>query len=355
MRIVRTRRIITRPFITVVIPCYNYGHFLPQAVGSALGQADVDVEVIIVDDASLDNSAEVARNIEATEARVSVVIHEVNLGHIATYNDGLSRARGDYVVLLSADDMLAPGSLARSAALLQAHPDVSLVYGYAPSFEDEIPTTSAHVRSWTIWTGDQWIRHICKSGRNAIVNPEAMVRRDVMELTGGYDPNLPHSADMLLWMQAGEHGKIGRINGPDQAYYRIHGQNMHAVHFGELAQDIRERARVFDIFFGSARPPMANSDELLKKAKSALAKETFRAHAVGAFRGTAADSADQRSLSDLLRDLTQGGGHGQRSNDARLSHFWIPRLATATMGRVYLRFDALKWSLKWRLWRRYGL
>ena len=93
----------------------------------------MDVDVLIVDDASPDDSAAVAYRLADEDPRVSVLVHPTNMGHIATYNDGLARAKGDYVVLLSADDAITPGSLARSTALMEAHPSVGFVYGYSPS------------------------------------------------------------------------------------------------------------------------------------------------------------------------------------------------------------------------------
>src|SRR5690242_1270133 len=94
--------------VNVVIPCYNYGHFLEQAVGSVLDdQGDVDVRVLIIDDASPDGSGEVALQIAARDPRVEAVVHTTNIGHIATYNEGLlGWADGDYCMLLSADDQV---------------------------------------------------------------------------------------------------------------------------------------------------------------------------------------------------------------------------------------------------------
>ena len=129
MRFRRARALGSRPSVSVVIPCYNYGRYLPAAVSSVLQDEGVQVDILIVDDASTDGSAEVAQSLAATYPEVDVLVHEQNRGHIATYNDGLVRARGDYVVLLSADDQLTPGSLSRATALLEAHPEVAWVYG----------------------------------------------------------------------------------------------------------------------------------------------------------------------------------------------------------------------------------
>ena len=106
MRFHSPRALGRTPRVSVVIPCYNYGRYLPAAVASALDQQGLDVDVLVVDDASPDGSHLVAQELAASDPRVDVLVHENNAGHIQTYNDGLARAEGDYVVLLSADDLL---------------------------------------------------------------------------------------------------------------------------------------------------------------------------------------------------------------------------------------------------------
>ena len=76
--------------VSVVIPSYNYGHFLRDAVSSALtGQDGVDVRVLVIDDASTDDSVEVAKQLAGDDSRVEVTVHPTNRRNIATYNEGL--------------------------------------------------------------------------------------------------------------------------------------------------------------------------------------------------------------------------------------------------------------------------
>src|SRR5687768_2018774 len=118
------------PRVDVIVPCYNYGRFLEGCVESALRQQDVDVRVLIIDDASPDDTEGVGRQLADRDARVTYRRHAVNQGHIATYNEGLLEwADGDYALVLSADDMLTPGALARAARVMDAHPDVGMTYG----------------------------------------------------------------------------------------------------------------------------------------------------------------------------------------------------------------------------------
>src|SRR5215210_1888787 len=101
------------PRVSVVIPLYNYGRFLGECVQSALDQDGVDVDVLVIDDASTDDSLSVATAIAAGDSRVRVVCNERNLGMVGTMNEGLWAAGGEYLVKLDADDLLTPGALAR--------------------------------------------------------------------------------------------------------------------------------------------------------------------------------------------------------------------------------------------------
>lgn len=216
--------------VSVVIPCYNYGHFLGDAISSALDdQQGVDVKVLVIDDASPDGSAEVARQIAARDPRVEVAVHTTNRGHIATYNEGLLEwADGDYTVLMSADDRLTPGSLRRGRDLLDANPGVGFVYGHPLHFRQGVPLPEARtrVRGWSIWSGHWWLERRFRDAHSCITSPEVVVRTSLQKRVGGYDARLPHTGDMEMWMRLAAHADVGYLRGVDQAYYRVHGQNM---------------------------------------------------------------------------------------------------------------------------------
>ncbi len=216
--------------VSVVIPCYKYGHFLEDAVSSALdGQDGVDVRVLIIDDASPDGSADVARKIAASDPRVEVSVHAANRGHIATYNEGLLEwADGDYTVLISADDRLTPGALRRATDLLDANPGVGFAYGHPLHFThgSPLPKARTRVRGWSVWPGHWWLERRFRDAHSCVTSPEVVVRTSLQKRVGGYDPSLPHSGDMERWMRLAAHADVGYVRGVDQAYYRVHGQNM---------------------------------------------------------------------------------------------------------------------------------
>src|SRR5690606_1422900 len=108
--------------ISVVIPCYNYGHFLPIAIESVLNQTYLNKEIIVVDDGSSDNTAEVATSYEEVK-----YIYQKNRGLSAARNLGAAHSNGEYLVFLDADDWLYPKALEINAAYFRKKPSLKLV------------------------------------------------------------------------------------------------------------------------------------------------------------------------------------------------------------------------------------
>jgi glycosyltransferase involved in cell wall biosynthesis len=183
----------------------------------------------VIDDASTDDSAEVAAKIAAIDPRVQVEVHAANAGNIATYNEGLLEwADGDYTVLLSADDRLVPGALRRATDLLDAHPRVGFAYGHPVHFEHgmPLPTARTNVRGWSVWPGHWWLERRFRDSHSCITSPEVVVRTSLQKKVGGYDPLLMHAGDTEMWLRMAANADVGYVRGVDQAFYRVHAKNM---------------------------------------------------------------------------------------------------------------------------------
>ncbi len=349
------RPLSTCPTVSIIIPCYNYGRYLPVCVESALSQESVRTNIVIVDDASPDGSVSIARRLAASDSRIQVIEHRENRGHISTYNEGLRNATGDYVVLLSADDLLAPGSLARSAALLEAHHHVGFVYGYAPRFTDQPPAARTQPRSWTIWHDDEWLRRICRRGSNVIFNPEVVMRTELMRQLKGYDPRLPHAADFHLWMRAAAKAPVGRVNGCDQAYYRVHEQNMHLVKYAGVVTDITERWRAFEFFFAEYGRLSLTSNTLLLQVRRSLAQEALRL-VCQSYSEPTLTTEQRTALVGFAQEICPqiGGGRLWRSCEHRAARRELGKKLSVSQ-RVDSTLDELAFRVRWHRWRRYGI
>jgi glycosyltransferase involved in cell wall biosynthesis len=116
-----------QPLISVIITSYNYAHYLHESISSVLTQDVYGLELIVVDNASTDNSDEIAARFTA-DPRFRYIKNETNIGLAPNHNKGLALARGQYILFVSADDRLLPGHLRRCLDYLEAHPAVDMVY-----------------------------------------------------------------------------------------------------------------------------------------------------------------------------------------------------------------------------------
>lgn len=123
------------PF-SVVIPCYNHAAFLRQTVESVLQSTYPNVEILIVDDGSKDDSGSVARELEQQYPAVRY-IHQSNSGPSRARNNGIRQARGTYILPLDADDLISPDYIAKAVTVLQNNPDVKVVYCEAEKFGEK--------------------------------------------------------------------------------------------------------------------------------------------------------------------------------------------------------------------------
>jgi glycosyltransferase involved in cell wall biosynthesis len=125
----------SNPLVSFVVPCYNYGRFLPDCLGSIFAQeGGYDFEIVAVDDASTDDTLEILDRFR--EPRLRVIRHERNQGHAQTFTDGLCAARGELVARIDPDDRHRPYFLKRTVPVFAKYPEVGMVYGDASLIGD---------------------------------------------------------------------------------------------------------------------------------------------------------------------------------------------------------------------------
>jgi glycosyltransferase involved in cell wall biosynthesis len=344
--------------VDVVVPCYNYGHFLGRCLDSVLSQEGVDVRVLVIDDCSTDDSADVADRLAAADSRIEVHRHAVNRGHIATYNEGLlDWATGDLVVLLSADDLLAPGALGRAAAIMEADPSVGMVYGWAPYFEDHdaLPRVRRSKASTTRWRGQDWIEGICRTAVNVISSPEVVVRTSIQQRVGGYRPELPHAGDLEMWMRIAAVSDIAYVKGPPQAYYRVHSQSMQRTTFAASIDDLAQRSEVFSQFFERNGSLVKDAERLHRLADRALAGEALW-RACRAYDRDDLDHVPVESLVDFAMstypDATTLSEHRALLRRRRLGPTWCRRTQVFILPAIARR---LRYMYRFERWKRRGV
>jgi hypothetical protein len=340
------------PRVDVVIPCYNYGHYLAGCIDSVLSQPGVEARVLVIDDASTDGSAAVGAQIAEADRRVEFRPHALNRGHIATYNEGLlGWADSDYVVLLSADDLLVPGSLERAARAMKANPSVGMVYGRSVYFESDaaLPRITSRQRGLTVWSGREWIEGRCRSGHNVISSPEVVVRCDVQQRVGGYRPELPHAGDLEMWLRIAAVADIAYVRGVPQAYYRIQPSSMMRSTFSAPCADLRQRGAAFDSFF-EQHADIPAGERLRDMAHQAIARDALwkacRAYDRDRLDVVPADEFVDFALSSYPPAVDLGEYRALRRRQAL-----GPRVCSRT--QLFLLPHVVKRAREWMRWQRW--
>jgi glycosyltransferase involved in cell wall biosynthesis len=292
--------------IDVIVPCYRYAHFLRQCVESVLSQDVSQIRVLILDDASPDDTPNVARAIAVKDSRVTVVRHTTNRGHIATFNEGIDWARADYMLLLSADDYLTPHSLGRAVGVMDRHPEVGLTFGKALELRDSDLAADLQLQSLTQHCGPpkvlSGIDYIVQSGcRNIVPTPTAVVRTSVQKQVGGYRSTLPHSGDMEMWLRFAARAGVAQLDGY-QAVYRQHDTNMSLAYYGSgRLPDIQQRRAAIDSFFDSCEALLPDPARLRRRIYRALGREAL-GFASAAFNDHELAASNQLCALALLLD-----------------------------------------------------
>ena len=200
--------------ITVTITCFNYGAFLAESVHSALTQDGGEPRVIVIDDGSTDERT--LAELDRLPARVEIV-RQANAGLAEARNAAMRLVRTPYALVLDADDRLAPGSLRRLRAALDADPALGFSYGI--------------VRFFGAWEGilkmPPYDPYRLLYRHN--IGSTALMRRELFEDVGGYDPDPRFGGyeDWEFWVHALEHGWRGRRVDEVALLYRRHGTTMY--------------------------------------------------------------------------------------------------------------------------------
>ncbi|WP_029351183.1 glycosyltransferase family A protein [Bosea sp. 117] len=292
------------PSVDVVVPSYQYARYLRGCVRSALDQDGVSVRVLIIDNASTDGSAALARALAAEDPRVEAILRPANLGPHASFNEGIAWASADYFLILCADDLLAPGALARATAIMGRHPNVHLTYGRTVLFNgEEAPASPSDMPAadpgWRVVGGRDLIERFCRTGRNHCPGPSCVVRTRIQKAVGFYRPALAHTDDLELWMRFACHGDAAETDAV-QAFARVHTHNQSAS-VGSLPSWDLEFEAAFDSFFANEGAGLADHRRLARRARRSLGERAYWSALAHIARG---ELRTARELAGLALRLT---------------------------------------------------
>jgi glycosyltransferase involved in cell wall biosynthesis len=218
------------PKVSVCIPSFNHAPFIRECVVSVLSQSTQDLEVIVTDDASSDNSMQVLDSFK--DRRVRVQRHPKTLGPSAAINSAVQQARGEYVAVLGSDDLFLADKLAEQVAVLEQRREICAVFSFADGIDEQgarIPDDAFPVPAvfrQRNRSRAEWLRRFLLEG-NCLCASTAVIRRDVLRRVGDHDPRLLQLQDFDYWIRVCLIGEIHVIQRPLAAYrIRAHQGNL---------------------------------------------------------------------------------------------------------------------------------
>lgn len=225
------------PLVSIVLPTYNGAKYIGHSVRSCLDQTYANWELIIVDDASTDDTAERLAELSQSDSRIRVIRHAVNQKLPAALNTGFAQVKGDYLTWTSDDNQFRPQALTEMIAFLEANPQVGLVYtDYSLINESGQETQQRRVAD-----SDQLY------ATNS-VGPSFLYRRKVMEEVGEYARDLFLAEDYDYWLRISAKFQLAALH-QDLYRYRLHPQSLTSsrrdrIHYAEAAALFRNLPRL---------------------------------------------------------------------------------------------------------------
>jgi glycosyltransferase involved in cell wall biosynthesis len=237
------------PLISVIMPARNSSATISETLDSLAAQSFTDFELVMIDDGSSDGTAGVAEQYSDRLA-LRIILHESSQGVAQSINDGLAASDSEFIVRLDSDDLAQPQRLSRQLEFMQAHSNIGVCGSHVTVFSTE----NAHAFLLAHPTENAAIRTALLQ-RCAIAHPSVMVRRQVYELAGHYDPRFDFAEDYELWCRASLLGvQFANIPEPLTRYRKHAGQVSQQKAQLQYERDIAIKYRYMSAFLQEEVP-----------------------------------------------------------------------------------------------------
>lgn len=276
------------PRVSICVPTRNHGQFLAEAISSALDQDIEDLEVLVHDDASVDDTRDVVHSFG--DPRLRYLRHPAAVGVAANRNSCLAAARGQYIVWLDSDDQRVARTLGRQLPVLDAHPQVTVVHGGRTVIDAdgrELPDWPAPFGTDTIESSAVAFGHLIAA--NELTTSTVVVRRCAHELAGPFDETIgTSSSDWEMWLRLALRGAVAHV-AERVARYRQHADSIsHAS--SASGERLRCNLRVVERVLCRERDLIPEPERAASTAYAAVAAQALL-HAGDAYTRGAHDEA----------------------------------------------------------------
>lgn len=229
------------PLVTVVVPSYNHSQYVARTIESVAAQSYGNIEVVVIDDASSDNSVDVLEDLQE-RFDFKLVVHIENRGLPATLNEGIMLSNGSYVCVVASDDYWPSDKIARQVAVMSEYPEVAVSYGCQEGFSD-----SGDIRRYSLKASEGVKENLFGeliTWETTIPALTAMVRRSVYDEVGFYDESVAIE-DWCMWLRISKKYPFYFIN-ETLGYYRLHENNMSK----KMLWMVEEKRKILDLWVG---------------------------------------------------------------------------------------------------------
>lgn len=231
------------PLISIVMPVHNGGKFVAEAISSVLNQTYINWELVIVDDASTDETKKILRKFVELDERIVIVKHSINQGIAKSLNDGIKQSKGQYVARMDSDDAMMPNRLMVQVSFMQSRPNVVVCGTDMEEIDDSgIIIGHRHVPSSN--------KKICEMMWYAmgLQHPTMMFNRLLIPSDFSWYRSIRYVEDLDLIFRLLKYGKVANVV-QNLYQYRIHGQNESLKHMRATylaALKVRWKALLFE-------------------------------------------------------------------------------------------------------------
>ena len=264
--------------VDIAIPCYQHGRFLRQCILSVLDQGVDDLRVLVIDNASTDDSVEVARELARRDSRVEIVVHPTNLGPHASFNEGVDWATADYLMILCSDDIVTAGSLARLISALEHNPDAAFAYGLDRHWngEGEAPLVARPDEELAplVRTGQEFIHDQCLNLERYIATGMVLVRSSAQKRAGHFRPELEHTDDVEMLLRLARIGSVVHVPCV-VGIKRMHRDNRTQHLLGERTRNLLALQAALESFLDLTRPPVPDARHLRRLGLRGIAERAY--------------------------------------------------------------------------------
>ena len=224
------------PKVSVVMPTYNAERYLAQAIDSVLAQTYRDFEFLIVNDGSSDGTLDIAEAYAQKDPRIRIISQE-NQGGAAARNNGMEVARGEWIAMMDADDLMLPNRLERQLAFLRENPDVAVASAFVYHIDAQNRVIGQNESDLT--NREMLQRKLTLNAPFGFSHPAVILNKKTVQAVGGYRPQFEPAEDIDLWNRVAENGHTVLVQPEFLLKYRIHVNSVCALKMREQVETSR--------------------------------------------------------------------------------------------------------------------